>query len=37
MEIFTGMALGWCLVLAVTITFGGYMIVTSINNSSKIV
>jgi hypothetical protein len=35
MEVFTSFAIGWCLVLAVTLTFGGYMIVTSNINSSK--
>jgi hypothetical protein len=33
MVVFTGVAIGWCIALAVTLTFGGYMIVTSNNNS----
>jgi hypothetical protein len=36
MEVFTSFAIGWCVVLAVTVTFGGYMIVASNNNSPKI-
>jgi hypothetical protein len=37
MEVFTSFAIGWCVVLAVTVTFGGYMIVASNNNSPKTV
>jgi hypothetical protein len=37
MEVLTGFAIGWCFVLAVTLMFGGYMIVTSNNNSPKVV
>jgi hypothetical protein len=37
MEVFTVFAIAWCFVLAVTLAFGGYMIVTSNNNSPKIV
>jgi hypothetical protein len=37
MDVFTSFAIGWCIVLAVTVTFGGYMIVVSNSNSPKIV
>ena len=36
MVVFTGFAIAWCIALVVTLTFGGYMIVTSINNSPKV-
>jgi hypothetical protein len=36
MEVYTGFAIGWCIALAVTLTFGGYMIVTSKNNSPRL-
>jgi hypothetical protein len=37
MEVFTSFAIGWCVALAATLVFGGYMIVSSMNNSPKIV
>jgi hypothetical protein len=33
MVIFTGVAIGWCIAFAVTLIFGGYMIVISNSNS----
>jgi hypothetical protein len=35
-EIFTGFAIGWCIVLAATLMFGGYMILKSNSNSPKL-
>jgi hypothetical protein len=37
MEVFTGVAIGWCIALAATLSFGGYMIVASNSNSPKLI
>jgi len=34
MVIFTGVTIGWCIAFAVTIMFGGYMIMKSVSNSA---